>query len=444
MWRIDTIDPRGGLSFVSWREETLFGDGPLEDAPVFYIGAPSFTPVAVANRSVALAAERQGFQLGLLDDEGEVAFETLDEVAEFMRRLYLSNSRGDSADGGAAPPLPRPEGGSPPEAGEPIIDSPLSGAVADFVQLSRNQQRGRSALAEWEIALRGGAGLQTLAHGAEILMLELLYRFPTDSAGLERWRASSVRLASIVGRLGLSRIMRSKTIRAACRHFLDEEWSRFEPVNVSSDGEAVAAALMVMAHQTHWHYWHGAPGIGNGTGMDPMDELSALPLPERLVVALNLPPETASSAATVVSATLGSPALMAGAPELEAILLLAACRIVAFDGSPHVASTAATWPHFNWDDATHDVRFTALLEAAREWLQDNLPNRVFHPEVEAMIDAIAPTLYHTPEGGGAPQQADRQTRGGEDAFAAFGKAEAMRHHEAEQSQQIGLAYGEEN
>jgi hypothetical protein len=73
---------------------------------------PSWDPVAVANPSTALRALAHGFQHRLYDEEGEVAFRTLDEVKEVVRRGYTGGGLGFNP-GPAPGPEPSPEGGAP-------------------------------------------------------------------------------------------------------------------------------------------------------------------------------------------------------------------------------------------------------------------------------------------------------------------------------------------
>ncbi len=403
-WRIDTLDPSGGLTFVSWREETLRSDGPLEEAPVFYIGAPSFIPQPVANRGVAFAAERHGFQLGLLEQDGEVTFETLDNVAEFMRRLYLASARGDPTDDGAATP-PQPRDDSPLRGVEleaPLENTPLAEAVSQFMRASSELARGEAYGWEWMRALAAvdtseqARAEKQLLHGAAIVLVELLSRFPSrsDAEHMEHWRVGAATFAEIVHRLGLwPEMVAHEPLRKICHRFLEKIWVQIEEPRASilPISQAVAGVLHIFACQTLDTPWLFGWGIAAPilSTVEPMDELARLPIPHPLAQKIRTPRPDRASVATLLSTVLGCPAPMGENADVEAVLLFAAARVVAVNGAPFVAPRIYAAETDAWDGITLTVRRARMLDATRTWLAENLPRVAFDSAIEEMITNVA-------------------------------------------------------
>ena len=115
----------------------------------------------MASAATALAAERHGFQLGLYDETGEVPFDTLADVAEFVKRIYIGTGRTDGTDGGVPPPVTPPEPpDEPPD--ERILNSPskdfeykeakvvwLRQMTSQFRQTVDNTSRGAAKITAW-------------------------------------------------------------------------------------------------------------------------------------------------------------------------------------------------------------------------------------------------------------------------------------------------------
>ena len=117
-WYIDAWSIRDGAAFASRRQPQS-----REAENTVFIAVPDLEPVPVGRLSTALSATRRCFQAGLWnDDDSEVAFESLEQVAELVRRGFLVGGLGP---GGAASPTPgfRPRltGGSD-EGGPPRGD----------------------------------------------------------------------------------------------------------------------------------------------------------------------------------------------------------------------------------------------------------------------------------------------------------------------------------
>ena len=238
-WRIDTLDGRGGLAFASWRPADLADAASLPDRPVFYFSPPAFTPSPVASAATALAAERHGFQLGVYDETGEVPFETLADVAEFVRRIYVGTGRSDGTDGGSDPP-PVP----PPEP-EPLVPGGaleykeaevgwLRRATSEFQLAVADTLRGSSKTVTWggfeqTDLKKTSAEASLVLLGAELTLFEMLCRFPGKPEERETWQQAAMRLASTLLRTGSAQLLlddQARPIHKTCRTFISNLWSR--------------------------------------------------------------------------------------------------------------------------------------------------------------------------------------------------------------------------
>jgi hypothetical protein len=117
-WYIDAWAVRDGAAFASRRQPNS-----REAENTVFIAVPDLEPVPVGRLSTALSATRRCFQAGLWDqNENEIAFETIEQIIELVRRGFLAGGLGP---GGAAAPAPgvRPgftggsDSGPPPEGG---------------------------------------------------------------------------------------------------------------------------------------------------------------------------------------------------------------------------------------------------------------------------------------------------------------------------------------
>lgn len=120
-WYIDAWAPTEGLVFASRRTPTEdpWENDASEPVMTFAIAAPNFEAQPV-DRSVAFGAVRRGFQERFsIGDETESAFNSLDQLITFTRRIYSGSGPGTMGGGGVEPPPdpgPEPEGeGGVPE-----------------------------------------------------------------------------------------------------------------------------------------------------------------------------------------------------------------------------------------------------------------------------------------------------------------------------------------
>ena len=145
MWFIETWSPSDGIAFVTRRpgrefddtwpgrdgygnrlyslamaeqrfamEEPLFEPDAAAPDPTLTVvlHPPYWDPVAISNPATALRALAHGYQHRLYDQEGEIAFATIEEVKEVVRRGYTGGGLGFSP-GPAPGPEPAPDEGGP-------------------------------------------------------------------------------------------------------------------------------------------------------------------------------------------------------------------------------------------------------------------------------------------------------------------------------------------
>lgn len=241
-WRIDTLDPRGGLAFATWGYKE--GKSSHAEPYCIFVGAPHFQPEPVANRAIALAAGRGAFQTGLFVNDTEVPFPTPDAVAEFVRRVYLRSGGGDGTDGGGgeAPPPILPEGRPDlplvPELGERESgDRPLAYAILNDIRTLSKKSSGLTlgSIEEcrWSKLSRGEEnekretatdGPSMLGSAAVILIHEMLRRLPLagNPAALATWQRYARALGSLFTYLGLWRLLLTQPYYSSVQHTISK------------------------------------------------------------------------------------------------------------------------------------------------------------------------------------------------------------------------------
>jgi hypothetical protein len=395
-WRIDTLDGRGGLAFASWRVSNLETGTALSDCPTFYFSPPAFTPLPVASSATALTAERYGFQLGLLDQKGEVPFDSVEDVAEFVRRIYIGSGRSDGGDGGGPTPVPSPTG-EPPEPGPDIEDlgeGQFGTDVSEFIASIARTLRGASKAAYWHLGQEKAKdvdlGSSLIFRGAELTLIEMLTRFPLSKRveDLEAWETAASRLAAVLVRIGVLNFADgefSERSRHFCQSFLQSaskvldfgeltDWSREYPVT---------STLMAMARRNPEYWWRRHLILSDWpTAGEPLEDLAHFPISKIHASAIRVPDLARASVADLLSSVLASPTLITKAPNIGAILLFAVARIVSFDTAP--------WISVGFTDGSrtrNKARLARLTAEADKWLNRELPRLNFSPSVEQLIES---------------------------------------------------------
>jgi hypothetical protein len=101
MWFIDSWAVVDGLAFASKRNPDS-----IDASTTVFLSVPDIEPIPIGRISTALRAQRSSFQDGFRDDDGnEIGFETLDQIRELIRRAYLGGGLGPTPAPAERPPL---------------------------------------------------------------------------------------------------------------------------------------------------------------------------------------------------------------------------------------------------------------------------------------------------------------------------------------------------
>jgi hypothetical protein len=126
-WYVDAIDPLDGIVFASLREPIFELDIDTNEEELtslegrisqsLFISAPYFEPEKLGSFATALGATRAGLQSALFDEDGEIPFETIEDLVEFAKRSYRGSG------GSTLPPDTTPL----PSGPNPLPDTDLEG-----------------------------------------------------------------------------------------------------------------------------------------------------------------------------------------------------------------------------------------------------------------------------------------------------------------------------
>lgn len=400
-WYIDAIDPRGGRAIAAQRSSDLVKGSRLEEnAAVAFIGPPLFEPETLGSRSVGLSMSRLGHsQLGLFVEGEEVPFDSLETVAEFVRRTYVRGSGGDGGGESGVPPLP-----VAPDRGDDGFDSDgirrfegdgRSDVVAHllnffsfYAEVSLKLELGESRQPErFSSAVYGGTkaehvDIQRLARGALRALREVVRRSPRKSGTSEylNWRQTLGRAMCMITALGLWGHMRRElrgTPGDVRRWLLPEsdaqvpepyQWYIDELMQV--DGNQPWTWYL---HLNSLEFFHDSP--------DPVTVLAGMPVASKYLAHA---PEGARSLLSILSLMTATPADLLTVSRYEnAEVNEARAELVLFAAA--YLNTGNERPSPGLDDATLAVFLRRLLSRTELWLSANFPRRVFAPKVEAII-----------------------------------------------------------
>jgi hypothetical protein len=388
-WFIDALDARAGIAFASERGPDLLVDAPELDVPGVLIAPPAFEPEVVAGRALAYAAGPGQFQLGLFVDEKEVEFETLDALAEFVRRTYLASGGGDS--GNSIGPTPPP---FPPEEGPPGIEPTgwpagkgvmaLVGATEEIAAASK--ELGGDVGAARRLALdsltvdAGYSDSDALAYAGTLLIDGILDILPKEEAAAAAWLDAVERLSSALAALGLIEQIRLGPFWAALCDKLERkrrraQWGEW----VGDDGSWLLQQLFASAdgrrvvqypNAIHIEEWRDGWRFG-GHSTDPLDDLEAWPLPSRLRSG------EVQNLRDHLYAAIGAPLAYArrSAAEAAALLLFAAAHVATQARGVYAVGRSPFAP-----TVTAGIVAEALI-----WLRAQLPSFAFAAELEKII-----------------------------------------------------------
>jgi hypothetical protein len=284
-WRIDALNARGGIAFASYRTADLKDAKANLDVPCYALSAPDFRPEPLTSRALAFASERRGLQLGVWDDGAELAFDDLETVVEFVRRVYLTASGrgGGGGGGGEAPPVPVEVPGGPrpgPPEGEGLggkVASEFMNVADQFDHAGSWGDTASLKFVAWPKArghLDVRRGLVDLCAGAAISILnEVVDRaVKPHSEAYPKWHRSLVAATAIV-----AEFVDGETLREHATYYV----SRLEHILPSPD----------WFKYPRWRWQVGLSGRRD----DVLTVLELLPVDRRLAKALgHLQPEQAS------------------------------------------------------------------------------------------------------------------------------------------------------
>jgi hypothetical protein len=430
-WKIDTLDPRGGLAFATWREDDLIADVPAAaDTPCIFVGAPEFRPEAVSNRSVALGAGRAAFQTGFFHGEGatvsEVAFPSPEAVAEFVRRTYIRSGGGDGAEGGPSTSPRRPV----PSASEflyALRKTPLHAEIMDRIREFRTLSKmpdGVTAPAKvWEKLqpkVEGATETPAMLAAALVNLIYEMYRRLPDAAMrdlLLDWQCEAQHLRDLVTQLDLWPLLVSPpcfdALRELARSVRPDELDK-DPAASSKDVENnhdwpffLLFILLPQCDPARWvegyrlyrrfRHWPERYMRRNfEVPLDPMTSLWRLPLPEHLehYVGAALKGTRRANLYNALTAFLGSPtvALPDGEELVELALFASACIAGPSTGRPLRL--------IGWEMGVRPGRTAYVDASARKlalrgwtWMREQLPKLVFPEHVESAIQSAADLTY---------------------------------------------------
>jgi hypothetical protein len=441
-WRIDTLDPRGGLAFASFRPPSLTSPFSADGATAF-ISAPDFQPESVSSRAVALASARGPFQIGLFANEVEVAFDDLASIVEFVRRCYQRGAGGDGTDlGGAALPAP-PLEGFPPEFPEmPETDYSDEGfnqflqQIAEFVELSKKTEyygngRAETNSSPWN-PNRGGGGppvprcgskaVEILLQAAIALIHEMLNRYPLRGSDDEliQWYSSAQSLGLALLRLNLWPFLLEGPYQAYLLKLVDEmarlslkarDEDSLQLCNLAGPHprERLIEILFFLLGcwpPPHLPYsWYRFSGVVTPQQTDAIDDLFRWPVPKQLSHLTGDRNKASANVVGLMTAIQSSPSLI---PRIErssdrrlalAIALLGAAHIVretepdALLGSLDILGGGRYQKSTGGPVKLHELQMQSIASGAYAWLVEQMPQLVFSQELEAAIQQTAERSY---------------------------------------------------
>jgi hypothetical protein len=411
-WYIDALDARAGMGLATYREADLDTHTIDLGKPAVFVGPPFFQGESVASRAIGFAATRGSFQLGLFVDGQEVAFDTLQGVCEFIRRVYISSGGGDTDSAISPAPLPP----NPESGGEEFRDLPpdeiaiardllrfsrsLSEDVTSISQLKHseswtrqlNRRKGKLSLLEI-LGSRLGAD-ELLTYGSAVLVEEMILRFPYDHKLHGTWMKSIMSLGNMLRRLGLVHSLLESPDAHRLIQVASQTDRRFNLLNEYV--RSLRAELQVMLGLGTYVYWD--PGYAlyrsgwhaGSDNTDALDDLSSFPIPSVAAHSVGLNPATAS-VRDLLSVFLAAPTVLEDKQSsghevtmIAAFVLLAGMLIVSA-GKAYLAPMEGT--------RICDVLRENLLKEAILWMDAQMPAYLFHRDIEECIRGASGLRY---------------------------------------------------
>jgi hypothetical protein len=230
-WFIDAWAVRDGAAFASFRHRNA-----LDATNTVFLAVPALQPTPVGRITTALGATRYCFQDRFHDDtETEIAFESLAQIQELIRRAYIASGIGPGGTAGPIVTLPRPEPGG---TGGAYYEN----AVA---QLPPGERR-------W---FAPGLRLEPLRNATKLkLVVSLVTRYA--EATLLEWEQAAQRVKEHSQRQRADASLREWYVLLMSRGFWHSASDFMEFVNAHKcyEGIALADGLGLRGH-TRWPVW---------------------------------------------------------------------------------------------------------------------------------------------------------------------------------------------
>ena len=439
-WYIDSLDARGGIAFASLRDaESDYQEDTPKSLQHAYIAPPYFVPTLGVNRATALGAGRACFQLGFFAEDTEVAFPSLEALAEFVRRVYLRSN--GNADGPGGSPIPRaPEGGAPdspayeldeesdyPGDAEPQRNEDSGYVVKMRALLSEMKKVGEvlspgkdssSDLGEQLAELQSfyqkeaAATLPNLLGSAVEILDEVLRRIPTnlDPHAMRIWLEASKRLDCCFSAIGIWSLFRSESRLEKRLSYIvitnAHRWSRTAWGSEFTRETSFPPVVSIYALRSLLRVGPTAfvPSLPFSIGelevgpIDGVDILKHLPAPPRLIAAIDWDDELSTdiSLEKFLWAFLGSPRAKRDDALVFDVLLFCSTLLVSN------AAMAQRTLFYGWHDfelADPDVSRASTEDVVRlglRWLFRSFPSYAYATRIERAITLSLSLRYELP------------------------------------------------
>lgn len=373
-WYIDSIDVRGGLAFASWRVSDLNYTKIDLDRPAVFVSPPLFQPEAVTNRATGFSLARGQAQLGVYLEDNELAFGTIEELTEFVRRAYVGSGGNDPDEG---------DGGGPPVLPEPPPDVPLEG-LGSIKKENKRSPINKIASEAFNLAEEMDSEFQpdltiksepfnatksnlstdiqsvaVLVDGAREILFELVRRLPkngTETEALQKWTRSAHSLGAALNRTGLwSTIIEGP------------DWDIFNKLGPYG----------------MWSYWESVTSLGG----DPVDHLTYWPLPTEFANNFEITKDN-PSAFHLLSSTSANPSQLV-AKKLSPTNLGARVESVLLFCAAYLLSESKPRGYFWGNREAREAEEKLMVYEATDWLLRQWPTLIFPARVEQIIGTAA-------------------------------------------------------
>ena len=389
-WFIDALDADGGIAFASFRR--LDGDGE-EHAVV--VTPPYFHPSPVSHRAISLGAINRGAQSGVYVDGREVAFESLDQLVEFVRKAYFGGGPNGSAPNPETPPVPPegprrrgPSGAEWPDEPEEIHEA--ARAIISWLTYEPDAEGlGEPPNPPYGERLAYG-GSKLIARTGVSIGCSLLERMPYRSDSMEsqwRWFTTADHLHRLLGCIDMSVFdmdpsMQQKLASAGARLIADPR-RRISSLRPPSEPVENSSLLALATYDLIIHGEVGPPFHdldlrdryplyrygGYGVPHDVFHTLAALPLPGDVERPDGLGED--SSIADLLAHCCAESTIAVNSHAGTAVLVFAAFCLVAHARSPEYEMFGGPRPFFR-------VAYRDALQWLSQQFRSKLPHELRH------------------------------------------------------------------